>query len=129
MKKNKNKENRLTTIYTQNAQGLWHHPRDPEGNILVDQPPDLLKLEYLIDYMRQDDVRAWLIQEICEEGNDFDVKVGGYHIFRHNKTRRESGCQHLLKVLPSFFHHYSMQHGKMQDPHLPLPRRTFLQAA
>jgi hypothetical protein len=79
--KKKNKENGLTTVYTQNAQGLWHHPRDPEGNILVDRPPDLSKLEYLIDFMRQNDVGAWLIQETWEEGGEFDVEVGGYHIF------------------------------------------------
>jgi hypothetical protein len=47
--------------------------------------------------MRQNDVGAWLIQETWEEGNDFDVKVGGYHIFRHNMTRGESGHQHLFK--------------------------------
>jgi hypothetical protein len=47
--------------------------------------------------MCQNDVGAWLIQETWEEGNDFDVKVGGYHIFRHNVTRGESGRQHLFK--------------------------------
>jgi hypothetical protein len=56
---NKNKK-QLTTIYTQNAQDLWRRPRDQDGNILVDKPPDLFKLEYLIDYMRQNDVGAWL---------------------------------------------------------------------
>ena len=51
---NNNKhEKHLTTIYTQNTQGLWRRPRDADGNILVDTPPDLSKLEYLIDYMRQ----------------------------------------------------------------------------
>ena len=43
---NNNKhEKHLTNIYTQNAQGLWRHPRDADGNILVDKPPDLSKLE------------------------------------------------------------------------------------
>ena len=46
---NKHEKNHLTTIYTQNAQGLWRRPRDADGNILVDKPPDLSKLEYLID--------------------------------------------------------------------------------
>jgi hypothetical protein len=49
---NEYKKEILTTIYTQNAQGLWRCPRDPDGNILVDQPPDLSKLEYIIDYMQ-----------------------------------------------------------------------------
>jgi hypothetical protein len=79
--KKKNKENGLNTVYTQNAQGLWCCPRDPEGNILVDQPPGLSKSEYLIDFMCQNDVGAWLIQETWEEGDEFDVEVGGYHIF------------------------------------------------
>ena len=47
--------------------------------------------------MRQNDVGAWLIQETWEEGNDFNVKVGGYHIFHHNATCGESGRQHLFK--------------------------------
>ncbi len=51
---NNNKhEKHITTIYTKNTQGLWRCPRDADGNILVDKPPDLSKLEYLIDYMRQ----------------------------------------------------------------------------
>ena len=33
------KKKELTTIYTQNSQGLWRRPRDAEGNILVDHPP------------------------------------------------------------------------------------------
>ena len=90
-------EKNLTTIYTQNAQGLWRRPRDADGNILVDNPPDLSKLEYLIDYMRQNDVGAWLIQETWEEGDEFDIDVDGYHIFRHNATRGESGRQHLFR--------------------------------
>jgi len=53
------------------------------------KPPDLSKLEYLIDYMRQNDIGAWLIQETWEEGNEFDVDVDGYHIFRHNAIRGE----------------------------------------
>jgi hypothetical protein len=47
----KEKKKELTTIYTQNSQGLWRRPRDAKRNILVDHPPDLLKLEYIIDFM------------------------------------------------------------------------------
>ncbi len=78
--------NALQAAVKHSHKGLWRCPRDPEGNILVDQPPDLSKLQYLIDCMRQNDVGAWLIQETWEEGDDFDVKVGGYHILRHNVT-------------------------------------------
>ncbi len=94
---NKHEKHDLTNIYTQNAQGLWHCPRDADGNILVDKPPDLSKLEYLIDYMRQNNVGAWLIQETWEEDDEFDVDVNGYHIFRHNAVRDESGRQHLFR--------------------------------
>jgi hypothetical protein len=65
-KKEKQQKNGHTTIHTQNAQGLWHRPRDPDGNILVEKPPDLSKLEYLINYMRQNNVGVWLVQETWE---------------------------------------------------------------
>ena len=38
---NEYKKEILMIIYTQNAQGLWRRPRDANGNILVNQPPDL----------------------------------------------------------------------------------------
>jgi hypothetical protein len=94
---NKHEKQTLTTIYTQNAQGLWRRPRDADGAILVDQPPDLSKLEYLIDYMCQNDVGAWMIQETWEEGDEFDIDINGYHIFRHNANRGESGRAHLSR--------------------------------
>jgi exonuclease III len=96
-KKEKQQKNGLTTVYTQNAQGLWRCPRDPDGNILVDKPPDLSKLEYLIDYMCQNDIGAWLVQETREEGNKFDVNVNGYHFFCRNANIGENGCQHLFR--------------------------------
>ena len=77
----KRKKKELTTIYTQNSQGLWRRPMDAEGNILVDHPTDLLKLEHIVDFMQQHDVGAWLLQETWEEGDEFDVDIGGYHIF------------------------------------------------
>jgi hypothetical protein len=95
-------------IHTRNARGLWHRPRDPDGNILVDAPPDLSKLEYIIDYMYQQDVGAWLIQETWEEGDNFNVENGGYHIFRHNANRGVNGRHHLFKdvaiILSPLFH-------------------------
>ena len=60
---NNNKQHTMTTIYTQNARGLWWRPRDDDANILVDAPPDLMKLEYIIDHMQAHDVGAWLLQE------------------------------------------------------------------
>jgi hypothetical protein len=96
-KKEKQQKNGLTIIYTQDAQGLWHCPRDPDGNIFVNKPPDLSKLEYLIDYMRQNNVGAWLVQKTWEEGDEFDVNINGYHIFCHNANSGENGHQHLFR--------------------------------
>ncbi len=56
---NKKIEHTMMMIYTQNVHGLWRHPQDPNGNILVDAPPDLSKVKYIVDYMHQHDVRAW----------------------------------------------------------------------
>jgi hypothetical protein len=86
-----------TKIYNQNVQGLWCCSRDPEGNILIDSLPDTTKLENLINKMRQDNIGAWLVRETWEEGNHFDVEIGGYHIFRHNCTPGENGRSHLFK--------------------------------
>ncbi len=38
---NKQEKHIITTTYTQNTQGLWYCPRDLNGNILIDYPPDL----------------------------------------------------------------------------------------
>ncbi|KAL7528091.1 hypothetical protein ACHAXR_002261, partial [Thalassiosira sp. AJA248-18] len=86
-----------STIYSQNCQGLWRRARDEDGNVLHQQPRDTAKFEKLIDKMRQDDIGAWLIQETWEEDDEFDVEIGGYHIFRHNKATGESGKDHLFK--------------------------------
>ena len=58
--------------------------------------------------MRQNDVGAWLLQETWEEGDEFDVDIGGYHIFRHNALRGENGRQHLFRgvaiiLSPTFY--------------------------
>ena len=77
----KERKKEMMTIYMQNSQGLWRCPRDAKGNILIGHPPDLLKLEYIIDFMQQTNVGAWLLQETWEEGNKFNVDIGGSHIF------------------------------------------------
>ncbi len=40
---------------------------------------------------------AWLLQETWEEGDKFDVDIGGYHIFRHNALRGEDRRRRLFK--------------------------------
>ncbi len=71
------------TIYTQNARGLWQRPQDTNGYILVDAPSDLLKVEYIVDYLRQHNVGSWLLQETWEEGDDFDTEIGAEHSLTH----------------------------------------------
>lgn len=88
---------------------------DAEGNILVDHPTDLLKLEHIIDFMRQHDVGAWLLQETWEEGDEFDVDIGGYHIFWHNALRSENGRQTSSKELPSSSPQLFTRRGMQQD--------------
>ena len=51
--------------------------------------------------MRQHDVGAWLLQETWKEGDEFDVYIGGYHIFRHNSLRGEDG--RLVILSPTFY--------------------------
>ena len=65
------------------------------NDILIDTPPDLTKLEYIVDYMHQHDVGVWLLQETWEEGVNFDTEIGGYHVFHHNAERGVTGHQHL----------------------------------
>ena len=64
---------------------------------MVGQPRDTSKLKKLIDKMRQDQIGAWLVQETWEEGEEFDVEVGGYHIFRHNSEVGADGRNHLFR--------------------------------
>jgi hypothetical protein len=101
--KQKNTPHTMTTIYTQNARGLWRRPHDLNGDIIVDAPPDLTKLENIIDYMRQHDVGSWLLQETWEEGDNFDTEIGGYHIFRHNADQGTTGRQHLFRRVAIIF--------------------------
>jgi hypothetical protein len=91
-----------TTILTQNIQGLWHRPRVPEGNILLDQPPDTSKMEYNIYFMRNNNAGAWLEQETWEEDNEFEMDIGGYHIFCHNSMKGKDGGWHLFKGVDIF---------------------------
>ena len=89
----------LTTLVTLVA-STWHAPLTSCVYLrLAKKPsaPDLSKLEYLIDHMRQNNIGAWLVQETWEEGNEFDVNVNGYHIFCHNANHGENGHQHLFR--------------------------------
>jgi hypothetical protein len=108
-------------VYTQNARGLWCCPQDPDGNILVDAPPDLSKLEYIIDYMRQQDVGAWLIQETWEEGDESNIESRGYHISITMLTKEQMVITTFSRVLQSSSPHYSTKHGDWQDPPLQSP--------
>jgi hypothetical protein len=53
--------------------------------------------------MHQQDIGAWLIQETWEEGDNFKVESGGYHIFHHNANRGTNGRNHLFKGVAIIF--------------------------
>ncbi len=105
---NEEKKIPTTTIFTQNVQGLWRCPKDPEGNILLNHSADTSKMEYIIDYMTTNDIGVWLVQETWEEGNESNIQIGDYHIFRHNSAKGEDGRWHLFKgvgiILSPQFH-------------------------
>ena len=72
-------------------------PTRPHGNIFLDQPPDLSKLEYIIDYMQQKNFGAWLVQETWEEGDEYNIDIGGYCVFRHNSMHGNNCRQPLFQ--------------------------------
>jgi hypothetical protein len=113
-KKEKQQKNGLTTIYTQNAQGLWHCPRDPDGNILVDKPPDLSKLEYLIDYMRQILEHGWpkkLGKKATNLTSTSRDTIFSATMQTMEKIDANTTSEVLLSSSPRFF----MMHGKQLD--------------
>jgi hypothetical protein len=62
---NNNTTNKSThmksSICSQNAWGLWCHPRNPAGNIIINAHPDFSKLDYIVNMMQQHDSSAWLL--------------------------------------------------------------------
>jgi hypothetical protein len=77
--------------------------------------------------MRNNDVGAWLVQETWEEGDEFDIDVGGYHIFCHNSTKGKDGKWHLFKgvgiiLSPQF---YEAWHAAGSPPPITNPNDDF----
>ncbi len=66
---------------------------------------------------------AWSVQKTWEEGDEFDVEVGGYHIFCHNSTKGKDGRQHLFKgvgiILSPKFH--AVWHAVGSPPPITFP--------
>ena len=85
----------------------WKYPR------LADHPPDLSKLEYIVDYMRQTDIGAWLVQETWEEGDEHDVDIGclcisqGLHplVKRSSKSPISWHCYKITFLTGRFYPH------------------------
>jgi hypothetical protein len=77
--------------------------------------------------MQNKDVGAWLVQETWEEGNEFDIEVGGYHIFCHNSTKGEDGRRHLFKgvgiILSPQFH--AAWHAAGSPPPITIQNEEF----
>ena len=86
----------ISKIQTQNAHGLWCHPRDKDGNIIANSEHDTTKLEHLIHQMRIDIIDTWHVQETWLEDDDYSTTIGAYHVFRHNSPIGDTGRDNLF---------------------------------
>jgi hypothetical protein len=84
-------------------------------------------MEYIIDLMMNNDVGAWLIQEMWEEDNKFDTDIGGYHIFCHNSTKGKNGRRHLFKGVGIILSPqvYAAWHEAGSPPPITIPNEDF----
>jgi hypothetical protein len=73
-----------STYCTQNAHGLWQLAKDDDGNRLSNQPRDTTRFKHLIALMKVKCLDEYFLQDTWLEDNEFDIDVGGYHVFRHN---------------------------------------------
>jgi hypothetical protein len=78
--------------------------------------------------MQNNNVGAWLVQETWEEGDEFDVEVGGYHIFCHISTKGKDGRWHLFKGIgiilsPQF---YAAWRAVGSPPPITIPNEDFV---
>jgi hypothetical protein len=94
----KNKLN-CSAFCTQNAHGLWRKATDSDGNYIWNQPRDTTRFEHLIATMTTKNLDVYFIQDTWLEGNNFNVDVGGYHVFRHNGTLVANLHQGVVIVL------------------------------
>jgi hypothetical protein len=73
-----------STYCTQNAHGLLRLATVEDGNRLSNQPWDTTRFEYLIASMKVKCLDVYFLQDTWLEDNEFDIDVGGYHVFHHN---------------------------------------------
>jgi hypothetical protein len=74
----------MSTYCTQNAHGLWRLATDEDGKNLSNQPQDTTKFEHLIASMKVKCLDMYFLQDTWLEDDEFDVNIGGYHVFCHN---------------------------------------------
>jgi hypothetical protein len=78
--------------------------------------------------MRNNDVGAWLVQEMWEEDDELDTDIGGYHIFRQHSTKGKDGRWHLFKgvgiiISPQF---YAAWHEAGSPSPITIPNEDFV---
>jgi hypothetical protein len=74
----------MSTYCTQNVHGLWRLATDEDGKRLSNHPRDTTKFEHLIASMKVKCLDVYFLQDTWLEDDEFDVDIGGYHVFRHN---------------------------------------------
>ena len=74
----------MSTYCTQNAHGLWQLTTDEDGNRLSNQPWDTTRFEHLVALMKAKCLDMYFLQDTWLEDEDFDVDIGGCHVFCHN---------------------------------------------
>jgi hypothetical protein len=74
----------MSTYCTQNVHGLWHLATDEDGKKLSNQPWDTTKFEHLIALMKVKCLDVYFLQDTWLEDDEFNVDIGGYHVFCHN---------------------------------------------
>jgi hypothetical protein len=64
--------------------GLWRLATDSDGNQLTNQLRDTTRFEHLIASMQSKCLDAYFLQDTWLKDDEFDIDVGGHHVFHHN---------------------------------------------
>ena len=87
-------------IYSQNIHGLFESKKDEQGKPIKGERT-YIKLEYLVNKMRRDNIDVYLLQETWDEG-DWTKIVDGYTIFHHNNMEKKSRTGVAIILSPKF---------------------------
>jgi hypothetical protein len=90
----------MSAYCTQNAHGLWRLATDSNGNQLTNQPRDTTQFKHLIASMQSKCIDTYFLQDTWLEDDEFDIDVGGYHVFHHN-CPKENHLNHGVAIVLS----------------------------